>query len=347
MLEMLILMASAVARPALDQTYLPRTAQIAGPRVCAAVDYRARLGPPRTMGRNGYCFAYSSSILVTQRTGVDASALDLATGFFLGVPSRFADSVSARVRSELGEDYPRRLASETSRPGVDIEGPLAIFPHLEGGFEPSTLAWVNARGICEDRNLPSRDGTDAYVKVLGQFLADARHERTPAGPEVEGISPRFRSPVADRVHTAWLRYTRARCQSRPAPVDILPVDFALAGTSREFLSARRRGLIDDDHQTRVFAALDFALDHGRVAAIGFDLNTVQGHAGYVDDDGDHSVAIVGRRARGGECQYLVRDSAGDPCADFAEAIRPRCRGPHYWLTEAELRRSLYSVTYLR
>ena len=327
--------------------YLPKDAMVAGARSCRAVDYRARLGPARTMGSNGYCFAYSSSILITQRTGRDVSAIDLATGFYLGVPAQFDRMVSPAVRRELGPDYALKLARETYRNGVDVDGPLAIFPHLEGGFEASTLAWANARGLCEDRHLPAQDGTDAYAALMSRMARAAAHGRGPAGDEVEGVSARFRGAVNDRFHVAWLRFARARCQSRPSPVDLLPVDFGLAQTSREFRRARREGRVDDADQTRVLTALDFALDHHRVAAIGFDLNTVQNHAGYVDDDGDHSVAVVGRRAVKAECQYLIRDSAGDACSEFDPAIRPRCAGAHYWLNESELRRSLYSVTYLR
>ena len=338
------LIGAALAQP--DATYLPKDHRAAA-RSCADVDYRPQLGPPRTMGDSAFCFAYSSAVLLSQRTGRDVSALDLATGFYLSAPAKFSERVAPVVRAELGDDFIARLAGETSRPGVDIDGKLAIFPHLEGGFEASTLAWANARGICEDRRLPSAGGTDAYARLNRRLTRAASHERLTAGPEVEGIAARFRGPVTDRFHTGWLRYTRDRCRARPAPVAVLPVDFALTGTSREFLRARREGRLDDDDQTRVFEVLDYALDHDRVAAIGFDLNTVQGHPGYVDDDGDHSVAIVGRRQTPAGCQYLVRDSAPDPCSDFAAAIRPRCDNHQYWLTEDELRRSLYSVTYLR
>lgn len=331
-------------------SYLPRTVQFAEPRRCVAVDYRKALGPARASGESAYCFAYSSANLVTQRTGVDVSALDLATGFYLNNPREVEARVSARVRSELGADFFARLPRETWRTGVDVDGKLAILPHLEGGFEASTMAIANARGLCADRRLPGEGGTDAYARVMTRFRQDALHARIEAGPEVDGISPRFRTPVGDRFHTAWLRYAAARCRARPAPLDILPVDFALTETSRQFRALREAGRLGDGDQTRVLAALDFALDHGRVAAIGFDLNTVQVHAGYVDDDGDHSVAIVGRRPGPSpetECQYLVRDSAGDPCSDFDRGVRTRCADRQYWLTESELRRSLYSVTYLR
>ena len=344
MLSLLISVAAFAAEP----SYLPRDVQFAKPRTCRAVDYRSELPPARASGQSAYCFAYSSANLLTQRTGVDVSALDLATGFYLNKPAEFARRVSARVLAELGPEFLNRLPRETFRAGVDIDGKLAILPHLEGGFEASTLALANARGLCGDRQLPGEGGTDRYARVIATFRQSALHGRAPAGAEVEGISSRFRGPVADRFHTAWLRFAAKRCKSRPSPLDILPVDFGLAATSREFQVFRSEGRVGDDDQTRVLAALDYALDHGRVAAIGFDLNTVQSHAEYVDDDGDHSVAIVGRRREpGGSCQYLVRDSAGYPCADFSTAVRARCEGRHYWLTEGELRRSLYSVVYLR
>jgi hypothetical protein len=62
---------------------------------------------------------------------------------------------------------------------------------------------------------------------------------------------------------------------------------------------------------------------------------------------DHSSVIIGRRRVGDTCQYRVQDNTGEYCAPMREGIRDRCELGRIWLTEDELKRTLYSVTYLR
>ena len=67
----------------------------------------------------------------------------------------------------------------------------------------------------------------------------------------------------------------------------------------------------------------------------------------IDLVADHASIVIGRRKVGGSCQYRVQDNTGEYCVRMRPGIRERCDLGRVWLTEQELTRTLYSVTYLR
>jgi hypothetical protein len=100
--------------------------------------------------------------------------------------------------------------------------------------------------------------------------------------------------------------------------------------------------------SRMLSMVDYALDHGRAPTIGYSWYVLE-ERDPKDPDvaADHSSAVIARRRVGGRCQYRVQDNTGEYCARMREGIRERCDDGRVWLWEDELRRTLYSVIYLR
>jgi hypothetical protein len=87
--------------------------------------------------------------------------------------------------------------------------------------------------------------------------------------------------------------------------------------------------------------MDYALDHGRVPAVGYSWYVLE-ERDPKDPDlaaGHSSVVIAGRRS-GSACQYQVQDNTGEYCSLMREGIGERCELGRIWLTEDELKRSL-------
>jgi hypothetical protein len=201
------------------------------------------------------------------------------------------------------------------------------------------------RGLCAESGLPSEDGFEDYRRLIAKFERQALAKRGQPGPEVDSFTARFRDTEADLFNTKWLRYSGRTCKHKPPPVPLVPVTFAIAESSSDFHKLKSAGRIGDADQVQVLSALDFALDHGRIASIGIDLNTVLAEPD--EEDGDHAVSVAGRRHVMGACEYLIRDSSGVTCREYESQMRKRCKNRQVWLTETELKRSIYGVTYLR
>lgn len=327
--------------------YLPAAPAVSSRR-CAPIDYRPVLPAAKSQGDTGFCFSYTSADLINQRLGVNVSALDLAMAFYFADAGRLRRTREPALREYLTAHprFEQEIEAARAREDVAIDGQHPFFHHLEGGFEAPALLLANTRGLCDDSKMRSEGGFREHMDVLAFLENRASRGVGVVGKDVARLHPRFRDGVADLFHTEWLRYVQVRCGHRPPPIALLPLDFAIAANSADFLRGRTEGRLGDAEQEQVLARVDYALDHARVAAIGLDLNTLL-KATQDGDDGDHSVTVVGRRPSRAGCEYLVRDSSGYECGDFQSGIGRRCTDRHLWLKESELKRSLYSVTYLR
>jgi hypothetical protein len=99
---------------------------------------------------------------------------------------------------------------------------------------------------------------------------------------------------------------------------------------------------------RILAMVDYALDHGRVPTVGYSWYLLEDRDPKDPDlFADHASPVIGRRKAGSVCQYRIQDNTGEYCGRMRDGIRERCDNGRIWVTESELRRTLYSVTYLR
>lgn len=318
---------------------------------CSTIAPPPILEMPHSEGDFAVCFAYGSADMIAQRIGVAVSPVDLATGYFLADadhPLRFG-------RSGL-RDPAAAFSIAESRRGVDVTDEpnprrTPYVARLEGGEERFAVQIANARGLCAESDLPSREGFRHYVGQLYyfRFLALAATETKICRKGLFGVPPELRDDMADAANIAWLNYVETRCRRFKSPVPLKPVSYHIADDLEALLGQEAQGWTPSPAQAyEVFARIDYALDHKRYPVIGYSYEVLEKRMpGERDRDIDHSSVIVARRMMGGACHYMVQDDSGESCVNFYPRLRDRCTLGRIWLTRPELRKTLHSVTYLR
>lgn len=361
----------ALAGPAIAEDLLPAApryarspgcpaVRIAMPPAAHALPGGVQISPrpadiPVGQGESAICFAYATADMISQRVGRAVSPLDVATKFYFADPERLAALPDPRLARHL-RAHPRfREDIAWSRNAVDIDPTRnprhePYFDKLEGGEEDAAALLYNLDGLCDERDLPSHEG---YAHHARFFLAQryGAYVRAPnqcfraTGATVE----RLRSRRADALNAAWMARVAALCRRRPSPVPLLPVSYRVASNQLEFMEMIETGKLPARTRIdRMLAMLDYALDRGRAPTIGYSWYILEARDPKDPDlAADHSSTVVARRRVGGRCQYRVQDNTGAYCAHMRPGIRERCEDGRIWLWEAELRRTLYSVIYLR
>lgn len=310
---------------------------------------------PVGQGDSAICYAYATADMISQRVGVAVSPLDVATKFYFADPARLAAIQDPALRAHL-RAHPAYLAdiawarnaAEVSKDHNPRLEPY--FDKLEGGEEDASALLYNIGGLCAERDLPSHEG---YAHFTGRFAA-LRYGSALRAPNqcfraVGATVAHLRSRRADAFNAAWMNLVESRCRRRPLPVPLLPVSYRVATSQLDFMDRVEAGRAPGRSQIeRMLAMVDYALGHGRAPTIGYSWYELQ-ERDPKDPDlaADHSSPVVARRRQGGQCQYLVQDNTGEYCSRMRAGIRERCEDGRVWLNEAELRRTLYSVIYLR
>jgi hypothetical protein len=310
---------------------------------------------PVGQGESAICFAYATADMISQRLGVAVSPLDVATKFYFADPTRLAAIRSPALQAHL-RAHPTYLTDIAwSRNAVDIttdHNPLLqpYFDKLEGGEEDAAALLYNLDGLCEQRDLPSHEGYAHFTSYYAA-LRYSSHVRAPnqCFRRVGITVDKLRSRRADAFNDAWLKQVEALCQRKPLPVPLLPVSYRVAANQLEFMEMLEEGEPPSAKDvSRMLSMVDYALDHGRAPTIGYSWYVLE-ERDPKDPDiaADHSSAVIGRRKAADRCQYLVQHNTGEYCARMREGIRERCDNGRVWLWEDELKRTLYSVIYLR
>lgn len=348
------------ARPAYARNAGCGPVRIALPPSTHALPGRVLISPkpadiPVGQGDSAICFAYATADMISQRVGRPVSPLDVATKFYFGDPSRLAGladpALTAHLRAHpghLADIAWSRNAAEVSKdhnPGLE-----PYFDKLEGGEEDAAALLYNLDGLCDERDLPSHEG---YAHFTARFAA-LRYASAVRAPRmclrsVGATVDRFRSRRADAFNDAWLKLVAARCRRRPSPVPLLPVSYRVASSQLDFMDMLEAGRAPGPARVeRMLAMVDYALDHGRAPTIGYSWYELEARDPKDPDlAADHSSTVIARRRQGGRCQYRVQDNTGEYCSRMRPSVSRRCDNGRIWLWESEVRRTLYSVIYLR
>lgn len=311
---------------------------------------------PLSQGDSAICFAYATADMISQRVGREISPLDVATKYYFANPSRLAQIRDAALRDHLQRMGDWRTVIATSRATMEISrddnfNGLPYADKLEGGEEDIAALLYNIDGLCLETDLPSYDG---YMHFQGYLdLLRVRMRLFPQDDycrmSLAGAGDSLQNRATDAFNALWLDRAARQCRRLPLPAPLLPVSFRVAKNEAAFLQ-----MLDEKRApgraevSRMFAMIDYALDHGRAPAVGYSWFVLEdAKPDDFDPVADHSSIVIGRRKRGGVCHYRIQDNTGEYCAHMRSGIRERCALGRIWLTEQELARTLYSVTYLR
>jgi len=370
----LLLSCSTLITPvmAADNNLLPKSVFYARNSNCSDVNIRMppsthsaaegnRISPrpaemPLSQGDAAICFAYGAADMISQRVGVEISALDVATKYYFADPSRLTRSRNHDLQNYLRGMGDYRAAVAKSRATTEVSnednpGQRPYVDKLEDGDEVIASLLYNIGGLCRDKDLPSYDGFShfsEYLDLLRGWMAlfdPPRYSRT----ILAGAAPAALSPRTDAFNATWIRRVERQCHRQRLPAPLLPISYSFATSEASFMQRLDEGRPPSDAQVdRIFSMIDYALDHNRAPAIGYSWYALEAPAADdTDPVADHLSVVIGRRRVGTICQYRVQDNTGEFCGSMREGVRERCKLGRIWLAEDELKRTLYSVTYLR
>lgn len=341
LLSVVVFVFAATSQAAPSRALLKVPANFASlPTSCHPVDYSAVMGPIRNQGATSWCFAYAAADLISQRVGGMVSAVDIATQYYLNDPADLARVADTAVRDFL-RLYPeferdviwarqQSLANTSYRrfPGVSS---------ADGGYEQIAALLANGRGLCAESKLPSANGySGQMLKRLRHYVyTSLRNQRL------------TRDQAVLRANAEWMQAVDRACDRVKSPVPFVPVTGYWAANLDEYRRYMSQGrLYPQDAGRDLLGRLNYALNNGRVVSIGYDANLIADF-GNDEEIAGHASVIVGRNMIGGQCHYLLRNSWGASCEGYRPGFKERCQAGHLWISEAELIKATYSVTFLR
>lgn len=310
---------------------------------------------PLNQGESAICFAYATADMISHRVGRPVSPLDVATKFYFADPARLATISDPHLKRHLRAHPAYRADIAWSRNTAEVtkdDNPALepYFDKIEGGEEDTAALLYNIGGYCEDRDLPSNDGYRYVMPKLRSLRYRTRlHPARQSFRAVAATASHLRGRRADSFNAAWIAHVEAVCRRVPLSVPLLPVSYRVAASQADFADMLESGRHPSKQKLdRILAMVDYALDRGRVPTVGYSWYLLEDRDPKDPDlFADHASPVIGRRKAEGTCQYRIQDNTGEYCGRMRDGIRERCDNGRIWVTESELRKTLYSVTYLR
>jgi len=327
---------------------------------CSTIDYRKELGPSRDQGDLSWCFAYTSADLISQRVKTRVSATDIASTFILTDPYKLEDSTQPAVKEYLQEnpDFYARL----QRTRIEAAGKYDPQHILKkdglmdtGGQEDAAIMLANTKGMCVEKNFPSTESnqTKFFDEIMKLYKKRNQAHLKQNNCDLFHTQADFTSAVVNPFSVAitdiYEDERDRRCQRKPWPVPLIPVMTKFGDSLEEYETKIQKGEITKDQGAKkLFDTIDYALEHGRIAAIGYNAYTLMApEEGEDNKHGDHSSVIAARKMVQGKCQYLIRNTWGSDCSVYYDKFHSRCEKGNVWMTKEELKESLYSVVYMK
>jgi hypothetical protein len=318
---------------------------------CGTVSVKEKMGPVRTQGSLGWCFAVVAADMLGIEAGKRFSYFDLGMQYFRNSPE---DRQKDRYQEPLGDD-----PSVTKFWAGSIDRAMQI--GLRGG-------------LCTEDEVAS---TDSMVSVL-------RSPNYPAKPEK--INPRHINTEVIRAVELSVGRTMEQmandaeetCESVMSAQLLVPklsawqiiATLSSARTREEAFHwmlqqgcKRRPPRLPEAWKFMTYVAkerpgsskaadllpkVDTWLAGGKPVALAFDVKRFHAGAAANPDvkKAPHAAIIVKREFRDGQCKYLVRDSQGPTCAAFAPPYNSakNCERGHYWISERDFESSVIGVS---
>ncbi len=308
---------------------------------CQSVDLRSTLPPIRDQDSVGWCYAYLAADLVSQSSGQNISAVELALNyrrqrnlkefFQVGIDEiqgRLQDRSSGKTREVHEKNFIERL----------IETIVPESKH-RGGQTKDSIVMAGGIGFCLEEEVPS----DSYeYSKLATLIK--------AADELAETHRSYRSVDLQNIDDHYLEhYCQHGAESMKsafpmlAPSEIINVltsplladpYFELARTA-----CKNRISIDVDPQNKSMKnmdakqkleQIDSILNQGKAAGIYYYANMISSSTNEY-----HASSLVARKwsDKNQRCEYLVRNSWGTGCTKYGDK---ECEEGNVWVGPGDL-----------
>lgn len=281
---------------------------------CSTVDLRRTrggqvIGHPRNQGAMGWCSPFSMADFISYYTGRKISALGVAINW----SHRYQGEI-VRMRRRLNDEVPALQPAGISNQAALYEGVRNRFQCLESDL-PS------------DDNRPGqlRASLEAVINLKRQY--DRTGQCSPPGIRtIQQVFPRLQGPQILRI----LDHSQ---------IQDLHQNLQSSNCRNNNISLPRWRLQTSTQWTKV----DEKLNSGWPLIVSYNANVLRNPANR-EGRVNHASLIVGRRMRGGKCEYLVRNSWGRSCGYYHPTLP--CEQGHVWIPRDSLQRNSRDVTFL-
>jgi hypothetical protein len=309
---------------------------------CTDVDLRAEIGPVRSQGDIGWCYANAAADLLS---------------FYYRHESNYKDFSAVQLAFIHNFIYRSDALSEGGLVGFTIDG-------------------TNGHGLCERRvENEARQSVEGSLKDAIRYVQNIKTKydswRTIRDPklqqdylkDIEGL--RRRSAFFRKIPSA--EYLQLLENSNTN--DFLEQLAQRSCHGRTFFSDRHpqvkrsgyyvfdlglKKLIEDQsgeiphrrtRNVRLLNEIDAELSAQNIVGIAYFADFLTNPKPTLD--GRHMSVLVGRRKNrlNNQCEYLVRNSWGKKCSGYVH--QENCEDGHIWVTKMDLKNNLYGITYLK
>lgn len=296
---------------------------------CSDVDLSGEMGPPRSQGDVGWCYANAA-----------------------------ADVLSHYYRKELNYQSVSALhiALLYNQTFYDNEYiPMNVTEAIpEGGYSSIALRFALDHGFCP-RSL------DIELQTTGEKIS--LKEKLQKALRIKALYDRKKWP---EFHQLLLEIRKTNSVLNHIPRERLYV-LLKENSKRRFLKAIADELCGNDKfvpRNRAFVGYGLAFPYlGLNTGLFYQINKqldqrnpliVNYYSTFFDswnpekkEQDPHASVIVGRKNIKGQCYYKIRNSWGKSCNFKNPDLKKNCRDGHYWISENQFQKYLYAISYIK
>lgn len=290
---------------------------------------------PRNQSSIGWCYAFTSSDLLSNALGKKVSAVHMS--------GLFNDKFISKV----------------------------IAPSGEGGFTVSTLEQAQKNGVCMESDLPSEDYEfSKWGSDLGGLFKLTRNLGRHYSQEIVTIRKGKDAETTSKKMFTKEQVVADICLNYAPVVNALQELFPRLGVDQisemllktgvnAFTEMTKSCIADKDpalssleikrewRSSKIYPTIDDQLDKGNILGISYNAGMLESSekGGFFNN---HASSIVGRRFNEEtmSCEYLLRNSWGKSCSNYSEDYE--CKNGHVWINEEAFKHknSIFEVEYV-
>lgn len=310
---------------------------------CASKNFAKKMGPLRNQGGLGWCFASVTADLLSAASGKRVSDIDLALQYFRFQPGRKVNSAQLPLPEDASTTH---FWSGFIGEAFNVGSKLGVCTEDEVASANFIFSERVAESMLEKTDFPVEDlitkGTLQSIEELaGMNITEMLSQEADTCSSIQSaqlLFPKLNTwQIISSLSTAQTReealhgLIRQSCQRKPV---------ALNG--RKFVDILARG--KGPYGGIFFPHLDKYLNKEQPVALGIDMKQVFAETKNNPDveKAMHAVTVVGREFRGGECKYLIRNSTGPNCTQFADPYnrKENCSQGQFWIGEKALNQAI-------
>ena len=334
---------------------------------------------PRHQDTIGWCYAYTAADLLSFKTGKTISAIDVANAYNNVGPVAMLDRLMGAKESEIEGGLIADAASAALKRGLCLEEklPSTYTGNVSTQGDPNKSEYLLYSALPRDVHYYTTKGRNNF-NIRPYHAADFLHtlDAIKVALAKPATEEEFSLKKQDYFRVAEERFKLDTCASNEHFEDAVKYFFPgmsaeelmkilLLASEGDFINKLMTAECNDRFKPEKEVEIDYTscfwpwnscasvlrkvdeqLDKGSIAGIIYT-GTILTDKYRFEVTSLHASTVVARRFNETtkDCEYLIRNSWGDGCADYDVSLQ--CDHGHVWMPERNLEQALWSATYVK